>query len=119
MLKPLAALAVALALSSCARASQPAPRAPDPAPAAPDVQPEVSTTPGSPAPCANGQEWYTPGPGDNALPARGCYTRCDAATCPSGQACRTVVTNPCGETEDGQVKSCMAVSQDSRVCLAA
>ena len=56
--------------------------------------------------------------GADPLPANGCYTRCEATTCPSGQVCRTVSSNPCGATEDGQVKSCMAVSQQTRVCLA-
>ena len=115
-------LAVLLTLAACARPSQPAPLSPGPAPSSPGPgeQPEASADPapqaGSAAPCTAGQEWFTPGPGADPLPANGCYTRCEAA-CPSGQMCRTVSTNPCGPTEDGQVKSCMAVSQQSRVCL--
>ncbi len=117
MPKPLAALALLLALAACARSPQPAPLAPAPAPAG---EPSAAShEPGSPAPCSAGQEWFTPASGADPLPASGCYTRCDTTTCPSGQTCRTVSTNPCGPNEDGQVKSCMAVSQDSRVCLPA
>ena len=122
MHKPLAALAalvVALGLAACARSSQPAPQGPEPT--APTAGGEVAASPepGGAAPCTGGQQWLTPGPGDNPLPAGGCYTGCDAAACPSSQVCRDVSTNPCGQTEDGQVKSCMAVSQQSRVCLSA
>jgi hypothetical protein len=117
MQKTLAAL---LLLAACAQSSQPAPTSPDPVPASPGPgEPPGASTPqpGSPAPCTAGQEWFTPAAGEGALPANGCYTRCDSIACPSGQVCRTVATNPCGPTEDGQVKSCMQASQQSRVCL--
>lgn len=111
MLKHLAAL---LVLAACAAPPQPAPATPDPAPASP----APVAQPGGPPPCTGGQQWFTPaGPEGEALPASGCYTRCDSSACPSGQVCRAVITNPCGPTEDGQVKSCMAAGQQSSVCL--
>lgn len=117
-MQKLVALVIALGLAACARSSQPASQGPEPA--APSAAGEVaaSPAPGSPAPCSGGQQWLTPGPGDDPLPAGGCYTGCDSSACPSGQVCRDVSTNPCGQTEDGQVRSCMAVSQQARVCLA-
>jgi hypothetical protein len=33
--------------------------------------------------------------------------------------CSTVTTNPCGETEDGQFRTCMQASTQSRLCLPA
>lgn len=106
MLRTLSAL---LALAACTPAAQPGPTAPG--------APTAAPAPASPPPCTAGQEWYTPG-GDEARITGACYTRCDAAACPSGQVCTDVITNPCGETETGEVRSCMAASTQSRLCLA-
>lgn len=112
MLRTLAALV----LAACAPSTQPAPNAPDAAPASSGAAPDAAQ-PGSPPPCTGGQAWFTPAGDDNALPASGCYTPCDAAACPAGQVCKTVITNPCGPTADGQVKTCMQAGQQSQVCL--
>jgi|JI9StandDraft_2_1071091.scaffolds.fasta_scaffold105010_2 hypothetical protein len=115
MLRILSAL---LALAACAPSTQPAPTAPDPAPGSPAPNaPTAAPQPGGAPPCAGDQGWYTPA-GDETRITKGCYTRCDSAACPSGQVCTEVTTNPCGETETGQVKSCMAASTRSRLCLA-
>lgn len=110
MPKTLAALL--LLLAACAQ-SQPGPNTPDGESASADEAPP----PGSPAPCTAGQEWFTSAPSSDSLPGNGCYTRCDSSECPSGQVCRTANVNPCGPTEDGEVRSCTAASQQSRVCL--
>lgn len=103
-----------LVLAACAPSTQPAPTTPgSPAPGAPTAAPQ----PGSAPPCTGGQQWVTAA-GDETRISRGCYTGCAEAACPSGQVCTDVTTNPCGETETGQVKSCMAASTRSRLCLA-
>lgn len=112
----LRALSIFLVLAACAPSTQPTPIAPEPAPAA--GNPGEAPRPGGPPPCTTGQEWFTPGAGAGAQLTSGCYTRCDAAVCPSGQVCQSVTVNPCGQTEDGQVRSCMQASQQSRLCLA-
>jgi hypothetical protein len=108
-------LAALLALAACAQSS-PAPTTTPATP--PDATAAAAPAPGSPPPCTSGQQWFTPAGSDgDALPGEGCYTPCAAAACPSGQVCRAVTTNPCGKTEDGQVKSCMQAGAQSSVCL--
>jgi hypothetical protein len=103
-------VAVLLLLSACKSPSEPAPVAPAP------VEPGKASAPAETSGCAaQGKQWFVPG--GEATIEKGCYTRCDASPCPSGEVCTTVTTNPCGETEDGQFRSCMQAGQASRLCL--
>ena len=104
-----------LVLAACAPSAQPGPTAPGPASPEPGGS-TVAPAPGSPPPCTAGQAWYTPA-GDETRITGACYTPCDT-TCPIGQVCTDVLTNPCGANEQGQVRTCMAASTQSRLCLA-
>jgi hypothetical protein len=102
-------LALVLVLSACARPTQPAPSRPD-----------DGDAPGESGGCAaSGKEWFTPAGSGEPTISPGCFARCEATACGSGYVCSTVMTNPCGETEDGQMRTCMAVAQTTRLCLPA
>jgi hypothetical protein len=116
----LKSLALLLILSACKSASQPAPIAEAPAagPSAP-VKPDGDAAGESGGCAAAGKEWFTPAGDAEPTISKGCFTRCDTTGCPSGHECRTVTTNPCGETEDGQVRTCTQASTQTRLCLPA
>lgn len=117
----LKSLALLLILSACKSASQPAPIAQVPAggPSAPGKSDDGDASGESGGCAAAGKEWFTPAGDDAPTIDKGCFTRCDTAACPSGHVCSTVTTNPCGETEDGQFRTCMQASTQSRLCLPA
>ncbi|HWB75262.1 MAG TPA: hypothetical protein VG755_09905 [Nannocystaceae bacterium] len=68
---------------------------------------------------AAGKEWFTPAGDAAPTIGKGCFTRCDTTACASGEVCSTVLTNPCGETEDGQFLACAQASTQTRLCLPA
>lgn len=113
----LKSLALLLLLCTCKSAPSPAPIVQ--APFAGTPPPEVHEAAGESPGCAElGMEWFTPASNEPRI-GQGCFTRCDTTACPSDQACRTVTTNPCGPTEDGQVRTCMQASTETRLCLPA
>ena len=110
-------LALLLILSACKSASAPAPIAePAAGPSAP-VEPDDGDASGGCA--AAGKEWFTPANDGAAKISKGCFTRCDTTACPADHVCSTVATNPCGETENGDVRTCNQLSTQSRLCLPA
>jgi hypothetical protein len=82
--------------------------------------PEEGDASGESGGCAAaGKEWFTPAGDGEPRITKGCFTRCETTACPSGHTCEAVTTNPCGETEDGQVLACMQASTQTRLCLPA
>lgn len=93
------------------------------APLAPSGETSTPTKPSTPSEgggcAASGKQWFTPGCGGGPVIEPGCYTRCDSDACAAGEVCTTVTTNPCGETEDGQVLACDACGAETKLCLPA
>lgn len=101
-----------LILSACKSAAQPTPIAP--------AKANDRDASGEAGGCAAaGKEWFTPAGDAEPTISKGCFTRCDTTACASGEVCSTVLTNPCGETEDGQHLACTQASTQTRLCLAA